>query len=73
MTSPVSPELSSKIAYWRSRSLEGTITIDEMKEAILALRQDRKAAAEASEASGSKRKKAPPKNVDDMLSELDSL
>lgn len=73
MTSPVSPELSSKITYWRSRSLEGTITIDEMKEAILALRQDRKSAAEASEASGSKRKKAPPKNVDDMLSELNSL
>jgi len=74
MSSPISPELQSKIANWRRRSLTGEITLDEMKEAVLLIRGQRSsAAAAAATASAGKRKKAPAKNVDDMLNELGSL
>jgi hypothetical protein len=73
MTLPVPPELQSKITLWRQRASEGTITLDEMREAILALRGGRKAALEASESSGSKKAKKPARNVDDMLAELGPL
>lgn len=74
MTSPISPELQSNIAMWRRKSADGTITLDEMKAAIIAMRQGRKSAAEAaaSSAKGS-RKKAPARSADDMLSELGNL
>ena len=69
MTLPVPPELQSKITLWRQRAGDGTITLEEMKEAILALRQGRKNALAAALASKSKAKK-PVRNVDDMLAEL---
>lgn len=65
----VPPELQSKIAVWRAKALDGTISLDEMREAVILLRGGRKAAQEASEASGKKAKK-PARAVDDMLSEL---
>jgi hypothetical protein len=69
------PELQSKLVYWRSRAADGTITLDEMKEAILLLRENRKAASEANAASKSGGKKAsrPARSSDDMLSELEGL
>jgi hypothetical protein len=68
----VPPDLQSKIAMWRRKSNDGTITLEEMKEAIIALRSGRKAAAEASAASG-KKTKQPTRSADDMLSELGGL
>ena len=44
----MSPELQSKIAHWRVKAVNGTLTADEMREAITALRQDRVGAAVAS-------------------------
>lgn len=71
-SSPVPPELQSKIALWRSKSADGTITLDEMKQAILALRSGRQSAAVA--AAGSKTKsKAPARSADDLLSELGGI
>lgn len=69
------PELQQKMSIWRQRASEGVITPDEMREAILALREDRKAAIEASSAkkSSSSRSKAPAKSADDLLGELDAL
>ena len=68
----MSPELNSKIAIWRAKCADGTITLDEYKEAIKALRGDRSSAHAASEASGKKRAaaKAAIPDADDMLSEL---
>lgn len=69
---PVPPELQSKITLWRQRMADGTITLDEMREAILSLRGGRKAALEANEASAKgTRAKRPARNADDMLKELD--
>lgn len=69
---PVSPQLQSQIIEWRRKSLSGDITLDEMKLAIIALRSNRRAAAEASASSGKKKTKVPV-NTDDLLSELGSI
>jgi len=71
MTSPVSPELSSKISDWRLRCAEGTMTEAEMLEAVKYLRAGRVAAAQSSTAT--KRKaaiKAIP-NAADLLDEIE--
>lgn len=75
MTDPVHvvpPDLQSRISDWRRKSADGTITLDEMKQAIIALRSGRKAAAEASASSG-KRTKTPTRSADDLLNELGGL
>ena len=41
----MSPELQSKIAHWRVKAVNGTLSADEMREAITALRADRVGAA----------------------------
>jgi len=73
MTSPITPELQSKIAIWRSKSADGTISLAEMREAIIALRAGRKAAIEAASASRKSSPKRPSKSADDMLGELEGL
>ncbi len=73
MTSPISPEISMKVAAWRQKAAEGTLTLDDMKEAIIHLRAGRVNAANASAAS--KRKKAITEipSAADMLSDLENL
>lgn len=72
--SPISPELQSKIALWRAKSQEGTITLEEMREAIILMRGGRKTAQEAAASSGKKASaKKPARAVDDMLNELEGL
>jgi hypothetical protein len=62
-------ELAAKISNWRQKASLGTITLPEMKEAILALRQARfNAAGKAKETK--KSTKAPARSADDLLSEL---
>ena len=73
MTTFTQAELNSKIAVWREKQAAGTLTLEEMKEAIQALRGGRVSAAIAS--SVSKAKKAPvviPAS-DDLLDELRGL
>lgn len=67
MTTVISAELQSKMATWRQKCTDGTITLPEMREAILAMRQDRLAAGQAA-SSGSR--KQPTRSADDLLSEL---
>lgn len=66
----MSPELQSKIALWRQKAVAGTLSPDEMKEAILALRQDRVGAAVASAASKRTKAKAEIPDADDLLAEM---
>lgn len=75
MSSPVSPELQSKIANWRLRAATNELTLEEMKEAVLYLRSDRMAAAKASSVTAAKRKKAFAEipSQADMLDELEGL
>jgi len=64
----VSPETIAKVAVWRQKARDGTITTEELKEAIQYLRADR----EAMPAAAPKARK-PVINGDDLLSELDNL
>ena len=73
MSSPVSLELQQKIAAWRLRATEGTLTLEDMREAIIALRAGRVAAANAS--ATAKRKKAIVEipHALDMLNEIENM
>lgn len=71
-----SPEMQVKIAEWRAKAREGTLSQDEMREAIAALRRDRGNVAQAT--AGSKttraRKTAAAKpDSEDLLSQLEGL
>ena len=70
------PEMSAQIQLWRQKAREGTLTQDEMRQAIAALRADRVGAAATSEKSREKKATARAKanvNSDDLLSQLDDL
>lgn len=72
----LSPEAQAKVQLWRQKAREGTLTQDEMREAIVTLRQDRVAAAGVSAASRAKKSATAAKkavNSDDLLSELDGM
>lgn len=71
-----SPELQLKIAQWRDKARQGTLTQDEMREAIAALRKDRSSIPQAT--AGSKVTKArtaasKKPDSDDLLSQLEGL
>lgn len=75
MNNPVPLELQSKIAALRLRAAEGTLTLEEMKEAIVFLRAGRLGAAVASQKAAATRKKAIAAIPDaaDMLADLEGL
>lgn len=66
----MSPELNQRIAVWRSKAAAGTLTKDEMREAIKVLRQDRIAAAANSDRARTSRAKAEIPDADDLLKEM---
>lgn len=66
----LSPEQQTRISQLRSKAIDGTITMEEMKEVIRTLREGRLATAQA--ASTSRAKKAT-KSADQMLAELGAL
>ena len=72
----MTPEISAKVQLWRQKAREGTLTQDEMREAIEILRQGRTAAAATSAASRERKATAKAKanvNSDSLLDELDNL
>ena len=67
-------DIQAKIAEWRRKSLEGTITLEELQEAVAAMRGDRFKAASSSESSARRgRVKAAIPDANDMLDELKGL
>lgn len=70
MTTAQSPELQSRIATWRAKAADGSITLDELKEAVAAMRADRVSASYASETSKRKKAKVTIPDADDLLAEL---
>lgn len=72
----MSPEMQTQIQIWRQKAREGTLTQEEMRQAIAALRQDRVAAsATSAKARATKSAATAKKNInsDDLLGELDNL
>lgn len=70
-----SPELQSKLALWRQKSIDGTITLEELKEAVRIMRSDRHAALDAQmkSASGAKRTAKAPVDTAKLLNDLENL
>jgi hypothetical protein len=68
----LSPEIQSKITMWRMKAANGTITEDEMREAVAALRESRLTAAAQPTKSKSGGPKAPV-NADALLNQLEGL
>lgn len=73
MADPVPLELQSKIANWRLRAAEKTLTLEEMKEAIVYLRAGRVNAASTAAATKRKKAIATIPSADDMLLDLEGL
>jgi hypothetical protein len=74
MTTAQSPSLIAKISEWRQKARENTLTHEEMKEAIQALRRDRAGVPQAT--SGTRARataKKAPINSDDLLSGLEDI
>lgn len=67
-----SPEVQSRLQQLRDKARLGTLTQDEMREAIVALREDRTRAVTTQAASKTRKAAAKP-NSDDLLNELDNL
>ncbi len=65
----MTPELQSQIAIWRQKEADGTMTLEDYRLAVRALREDRQSAATASATKRAKAKAAIP-NANDLLSEL---
>lgn len=66
------PEMQAKLSVWREKARAGTLSQEEMREAICALREDRTRSITA----GAEKKSRAVKKVvsaDDLLSELDGL
>lgn len=70
MTAPISPETQARIALFRQKAVEGTLSREDMKEAITLIRGDRRNAAAASDGARRARAKTEIKPADDMLKEL---
>lgn len=68
-----SPELLNKLAELRAKTAAGTITLDEMREAIKLLRGSRVSAQDAAKASKTKSTKSGPVDAAGLLNELSGL
>ena len=69
----MSPELQASISIWRQKAANGTLTQDEMKKAILALRADRVGAQIASDKSRRAKAKVEIPSAQSLLDELGGL
>ena len=65
--SAISPETQAEIALLRQKAVEGTLTREEMKRAIILIRGDRRNAAAASDGARRARAKREVPSADDML------
>ena len=66
----MTPDLLNKIAQWRIKAANNTITEAELREAVLLLRDNRRTAAAQPT---TRTKSKAPVNADALLDELDSL
>lgn len=66
----MSTVITSQLQLWRQKSADGTITTDEMREAIAAIRKERVACSEKSAVSRAKAAPKPKVNADDVLAKF---
>lgn len=78
MSSAQSPELLNQIKIWQQKSTDGTITLEEMREAVKILRAGRvsaitEAGVAKRAAAGKGKSKTPARSADTLLGDLDKL
>lgn len=66
----IDPQLLSKMATWRAKADAGTLTLEEMREAIVLMRGGRFAAVRSSDQAKRTSAKAAIKPATDLLGEL---
>jgi len=66
-------ESQARITQLRAKSSDGSITLEEMREAVRLIRGDRVSAQTASDSSKRSRAKAEIKSADEMLDELTGI
>lgn len=69
----ISPELQSQIAGWRQGAADGTMTLDEMREAVKLLREGRLSSSYSADAAKRKKAIAAIPKADDLLSEMEDM
>jgi len=69
----MTPEIQAKVLLWRARAEAGTLSTEEMKEAILILREGRIGASVASDKSRAKKAAKVILNADDLLKEIGEM
>ena len=69
----MTPELQSNVANWRAKAAAGTLTREEMAQAIIALRAGRVGAAIASEKSRRAKAKVEIPDANDLMKEMEGL
>ena len=67
------PELNAKISVWRQAAIDGTLSQEDLREAIEALRGDRRSAAVASDKSRRAKAVRESPSADALLAELGEL
>lgn len=68
-----SPETQARIAEWRRKALDGSITLEEMKQAIIVLRESRTSAAQQAKTRSTRASNKPPaKSADQLLDEFEN-
>lgn len=65
--------IDSRIAVWRQKAIDGSLTIDDMKEAIAYFMQDRAATPPPASRTSTRKAAAPLPSAEDLLSGLDDL
>lgn len=66
----MTPEMMSKIQQWRQKAIDGTLSEEEMFEAVRLLREDRTAALAATTAKKKREAAVMIPDADDLLKEL---
>lgn len=66
----ISSELSAKMSIWRAKAAEGTLSIEEQREAVAFMRGERKGAAISSEQAKRTKAKKEIKSAEELLGEL---
>ena len=66
-------DINAKVALWRQKHADGTLTLDDTRDFIKILRAGRLSALNSSEAGKRARAKAAIPNADDLLGELEGL
>jgi len=69
----MTPETRYRISILQQKAIDGTLTLDEMREGVKLMREDRTSGASSSDSSRRAKAKAVIKSADDMLDELGSI